>query len=75
MPNKHVDKSLVCINKKAFFDIKFFRITTQTKKKQPFSIPTLVAELISILVDARMYFNYGFDFIFFTLVHNTIMNS
>ena len=38
-------------------------------------MPTLFAELISILVDASMYFNYDFDFIFFTLVHKTIMNS
>ena len=46
----------------------------QKKQKQPFSMPTLFAELISILVDASMYFNYDFDFIFFTLVHKTIMN-
>ena len=35
---------------------------------------TLFVELISILVNTSMYFNYDFDFIFFTLAHNTIMN-
>ena len=35
---------------------------------------TLFVELISILVNTSMYFNYHFDFIFFTLAQNTIVN-
>ena len=35
---------------------------------------TLFVELISILVNTSMYFNYDFDSIFFILAHDTIMN-
>ena len=31
---------------------------------------TLFVELISIFVNANMYFNYGFDFIFLILAHD-----
>ena len=34
---------------------------------------TLFVELISILVNTSMYFNYDFDFIFFILAHNTVV--
>ena len=35
---------------------------------------TLFAELMSILVNANIYLNYDFDFIFFKLAHDTILN-
>ena len=35
---------------------------------------TLLVELISILVNASMYFNYDFDLIFFMLAHDMIVN-
>ena len=35
---------------------------------------TLFIELIYILVNESMYFNYDFDFIFFIKVHDTIVN-
>ena len=76
MPIKQVHKSFMSINKKTFFNINFFFsfVTQMKKQKQSLSISTLFVELISILVDASMYFNHGFDFIFFILARDTIMN-
>ena len=71
---KHLIKSLAGINKKTFFYINFSSIVTQTKKqKQPFSMSFLFVELIPILVNRSMHFNYDFDFIFLILAHDTIV--
>ena len=35
---------------------------------------TLLVEIISILVNTSMYFNYDFDLIFFILAHDMILN-
>ena len=74
MPIKLIHKSLASINEKTFFYINFSSIVTQQKNKNNFSISTLYFELISILVNAGMYFNHGFDFNFFVLAHDTIVN-
>ena len=75
MSIKQIHKSLASVNKKTFFYISFSSIATQTKKqKQPFSMSTLLVELISILVKTSKYFNYDFDLIFFILVHDSIVN-
>ena len=60
MPLKHVHKSPASIN----FNINFSSIVTNEKTKITFFYVSFV-ELISILVNASMYFNYDFDFIFF----------
>ena len=74
MPIKHVHKSLASVNEKTFFISAFLQSQhIQKKKKKPFSMSTLFVELISILVNASIYFNYVFDAIFFILAHNTIV--
>ena len=61
MPIKHVHKSLANINEKnVLFLSTFFNRNTKKKQKQLFYV-SFVVELISVLVNASMYFNYDFD--------------
>ena len=65
MPIKDVYKSLANINEKNFFCINFSLIVTQRKNKNnSFLCQLFFFELISILVNASMYFNYDFDLSF-----------
>ena len=65
MPIKHVHKSPASINEKPFFYMNFSSVITQMKKQKLFSMSTFFVELISILVNASIYFSYDFDFIFY----------
>ena len=64
MPIKHVHKSPASINEKPFLYMNFSSVITQMKKQKLFSMSTFFVELISILVNASIYFSYDFDFIF-----------
>ena len=64
MPIKHVHKSPASINEKPFFYMNFSSVITQMKKEKLFSMSTFFVELISILINASIYFSYDFDFIF-----------
>ena len=71
MPIIHVHKSLANVSKKNVLLYQlFFNHNSMKKQKQLFSMSTLFVELISILVNASMYFNYDFDLSF--LYKNTI---
>ena len=54
MPIKHIHKSLACVNEKTFFYINFSSIVAN--KNNYFLCQLLFAELISIFVNASMYF-------------------
>ena len=65
VPFKHVHKSLANINEKIVLLYQLFLNRNSTKKqKQLFSMSTLFVEIISILINASMYFNYDFDLSF-----------
>ena len=72
MPIKHVHKSLANINEKNVLFYQLSSIVTQRKSKSNSSMSALFVELISVLVNASMYFNYDFDV---SLLHKHLIQS
>ena len=62
MPIRHVHKSLADINKENILLYQlFFNCNSTKKQKQLFTMSALFVELISILDNTIMYFNYDFS--------------
>ena len=64
MPIKHVYTSLASVNKETFFYINFSSIKTKMEKIKLTHFYVKFVKHISILVNASIYVDYDFDFIF-----------
>ena len=64
MPIKHVYTLLASVNKETFFYINFSSIVTKMEKIKLTHFYVKFVKHISILVNASIYADYDFDFIF-----------